>query len=88
MKEWRKENYLSHGLSTKTISTCKPKFIHDASTITAQVILSPLLFFHGCCCQSFLVTLVNSFHVPEVIIPSSTLTAMMWNFGICAVMMS
>lgn len=47
MKKWRKENCLSHSSSTKTISTCKPKFIHDVSAITAQVILSPLLFFMG-----------------------------------------
>lgn len=84
MQEWRKENYLSHGLSTETIPTCKPKFIQDVGAITAQVILSPLLFFRGRCCQSFPVTLVNSFHVPKVIIPSSTLTATMWNFGICS----
>lgn len=77
MKEWRKENYLSHGLSAKTISTCKPKFIHDVSAIAAQEILSPLLFFHGCCCQSFPVTLVKSFHVPKAIIQSSMLPAMM-----------
>lgn len=84
MKEWRKEIYLSHGLSTKTISTCKPKFIHDVSAIAAQETLSLLLFFHGCCCQSFPVTLVNSFRVPEVIIPSPTLPAMMKLWAVCS----
>jgi len=61
-----------YGLSTKTISTCKPEITGHRSAITAQVILSPLLFFSGRCCQSFPVTLVNSFHVPKVITLSST----------------
>lgn len=33
MQEWKKENYLSHDLSTETIPTCKPKFIQDVGAI-------------------------------------------------------
>jgi len=47
----------------------------------------PTTFFHRCCCQTFPATLVNPFQVPVVIL-SSMLTAMTWNFRICAPLMS
>lgn len=47
----------------------------------------PTAFFHSCCCQSIPVSLVNPFQVPVVIL-SSVLAAMTWDFRICAPLMS